>query len=178
MVHLQQCTTVKVINFHSVCDMKVSQWKWSLWFVLFCFCLSDHCESAIFNKEKGLLKSWGFFFLAVQNLCCCAGFSLVVVSRDYSSCNGKTYCHGFSCCGAPALGRTGFNGCCVWAQKLHGSRAPEHRLSSCGSWAQPLQGMWDPPGPGIESVSLRREVDSPPWVTREVYITFWFLITF
>ena len=41
-----------------------------------------------------------------------------MVSGDYSSCNGKTsYCHGFSCCGAPALGCTGFNGCCVWAQK-------------------------------------------------------------
>ena len=27
------------------------------------------------------------------------------------------------------------------------------RLSNCGSRAQPLRGMWDPPGPGLEPVS-------------------------
>ena len=27
------------------------------------------------------------------------------------------------------------------------------RLSSCGSRAQPLRGMWDPPRPGLEPVS-------------------------
>ena len=27
------------------------------------------------------------------------------------------------------------------------------RLSSCGSRAQPLRGMWDPPRPGLETVS-------------------------
>ena len=27
------------------------------------------------------------------------------------------------------------------------------RLSSCGSWAQPLRSMWDPPKPGLEPVS-------------------------
>ena len=37
----------------------------------------------------------------------------------------------------------------------HSSRAPERRLSSCGSWAQLLRGMWDPPGPGLEPVSPR-----------------------
>ena len=38
------------------------------------------------------------------------------------------------------------------------SPAAEHRLqtrrlSSCGSRAQPLHGMWDPPRPGLEPVS-------------------------
>ena len=38
------------------------------------------------------------------------------------------------------------------------SPAAEHRLqtrrlSSCGSRAQPLRGMWDPPRPGLEPVS-------------------------
>ena len=38
------------------------------------------------------------------------------------------------------------------------SLAAEHRLqtrrlSNCGSWAQPLRGMWDPPRPGLEPVS-------------------------
>ena len=34
-----------------------------------------------------------------------------------------------------------------------GSRAPEHRLSSCGLRAQLLHGMWDLPAPGTEPVS-------------------------
>ena len=32
-------------------------------------------------------------------------------------------------------------------------RLQTRRLSSCGSWAQLLCGMWDPPRPGLESVS-------------------------
>ena len=35
----------------------------------------------------------------------------------------------------------------------YGSWSPEHRLSSCGSRAQLLRGMWDLPGPGLEPVS-------------------------
>ena len=35
-----------------------------------------------------------------------------------------------------------------------GSRALEHRLSSCGTWAELLQGLWDLPGPGIELMFL------------------------
>ena len=31
--------------------------------------------------------------------------------------------------------------------------ALEHRLSSCGTWAQLLCGMWDLPGPGLEPMS-------------------------
>ena len=32
-------------------------------------------------------------------------------------------------------------------------RLQTRRLSSCGSWAQPLRGMWDPPRPGLEPAS-------------------------
>ena len=32
-------------------------------------------------------------------------------------------------------------------------RLQSHRLSNCGSRAQPLRGMWDPPRPGPEPVS-------------------------
>ena len=32
-------------------------------------------------------------------------------------------------------------------------RLQTRRLSSCGSWAQLLHGMWDPPRPGLEPVS-------------------------
>ena len=43
----------------------------------------------------------------------------------------------------------------VVARRLssYGSRALEHRLSSCGTWAQLLRGMWDLPGPGLEPMS-------------------------
>ena len=34
-----------------------------------------------------------------------------------------------------------------------GSQGLEHRLNSCGIWAQLLYGMWDFPRPGIEPVS-------------------------
>ena len=32
-------------------------------------------------------------------------------------------------------------------------RLQTRRLSNCGSRAQPLRGMWDPPRPGLEPVS-------------------------
>ena len=32
-------------------------------------------------------------------------------------------------------------------------RLQTRRLSNCGSRAQSLRGMWDPPGPGLEPVS-------------------------
>ena len=63
-----------------------------------------------------------------------------------------SHCGGFSCRGAWALGTWasvvvahGFSSC--------GSRALECRLSSCGTWALLLCGMWDPPRPGLEPMS-------------------------
>ena len=61
--------------------------------------------------------------------------SLVAASRDYSLLRSRaSHCGGFSCCGAQALD--------VWASVVVarglsscGSRALEHRLSSCGAWA-------------------------------------------
>ena len=60
----------------------------------------------------------------------CAGFSLRCLLLLWST---GSRCTGFSSCG---------------------SRALEHRLSSCGTWAQLLHSMWDLPGPGLEPVSL------------------------
>ena len=39
------------------------------------------------------------------------------------------------------------------ASTAAGHRLQTRRLSSCGSRAQPLRGMWDPPRPGLEPVS-------------------------
>ena len=40
----------------------------------------------------------------------------------------------------------------VAAPPAAGHRLQTRRLSSCGSRAQPLRGMWDPPRPGLEPV--------------------------
>ena len=46
-------------------------------------------------------------------------------------------------------------------------RLQTRRLSSCGSRAQSLRGMWDPPRPGLEPVSPalagRLSTTAPPW---------------
>ena len=39
------------------------------------------------------------------------------------------------------------------AASLVGARAPEYRLSICGTWASLPSGMWNLPGPGTEPVS-------------------------
>ena len=59
---------------------------------------------------------------------------------------------GFYCCGARALG---MRASVVVAQGLSscGSRALECRLSSCGTQASLLHGMWDIPGIGLEPIS-------------------------
>ena len=59
----------------------------------------------------------------------CTGFSLQWLLSLWSM--GSRYA-GFSSCGSQAL---------------------ECRLSSCGTWAYLLHGMWDLPGPGLEAVS-------------------------
>ena len=45
-------------------------------------------------------------------------------------------------------------------------RLQTRRLSNCGSWAQLLRGMWDPPRPGLEPVSSalagRFSITAPP----------------
>ena len=74
------------------------------------------------------------------------GLSLVVASGGYS----LLWCAGFSLRWLLLLQSTGsrhagFSSC--------GSRALEHRLSSCGAQAQLPRGMWDLPGPGLEPVS-------------------------
>ena len=41
----------------------------------------------------------------------------------------------------------------IAAPPVAGHRLQTRRLNSCGSRAQPLPGMWDPPRPGLEPVS-------------------------
>ena len=66
-------------------------------------------------------------FVSVQ------GLSLVAVSGGHSS----SRCTGLS----------------VSRPLVAEHKLQTRRLSSCGSWAQLLRGMWDPPRPGLEPVS-------------------------
>ena len=80
------------------------------------------------------------------------GLSLVAASRGYSSLR----CAGFSLQWLLLLQSTGSRhvGSVVVArglQREHGLQV--HRLSSCGTWTQLLQGMWDLPRTGLEPVS-------------------------
>ena len=54
------------------------------------------------------------------------------------------------------------------------SQAPEHQLSSHGSWAYLPCGMWNLPGPGIEPMSLalagRFLTSGPPGKSKTVNI--------
>ena len=83
--------------------------------------------------------------MAVLDLCCCEGSSLVAESRGYSL-TVVCFSHGgVSCCGAWTLGGSGFSSCGTWALQfqLPGSRAQ----------AELLQGLWDLRGPGMEPTS-------------------------
>ena len=73
---------------------------------------------------------WGLLFVAV------CGLLIAVASRCRAWALGTQ---------ASVVVARGLSSC--------GLRALEHRLSSCGAQAQFLHGMWDIPGPGIESMS-------------------------
>ena len=73
-------------------------------------------------------------------------FSLVAMGWGPLS---SGHCHDSSCCG-------------VWAVGVQASVAVACGLSSCGTQASLLPGMWDFPGPGIKPCFLHWQVDSLP----------------
>ena len=105
--------------------------------------------------------------MASLGLCRCAQtFSSCGGQGQLSSCDASwaSHCGGCSWCRAQALGRTGFS-CSTAAHSLWltgpracrlsscGLWALEHGLSSCGTRAQLICGMWILAGPEIEPVS-------------------------
>ena len=120
--------------------------------------VTQAAQSLLPCPPRSCLLFLNYLFLAVPSLHC-TGFSLVAVSGDDSNCGawaspGSRFSH----CGAWALGHKGCSG--------YGWKALAHRLSSCGTWAQWLQGMWDLPGPGMETrvccIGRRIVYRSPP----------------
>ena len=114
--------------------------------------LSEMYFAKIFSQFVAYLFFLNFIYLFIYLLaalglrCCVRAFSLVAVSRGYSS----LWCMGFSLWWLLLLWstgsrRAGFSSC--------GLQALERRLSSCGAQAQLLCSMWDLPGPGIKPMS-------------------------
>ena len=109
--------------------------------------------SMVFLKNVKYFSLYFFFFLALfiyfwrsWVFVALRGLSVVAASGGYSSLRYT----GFSLrwlllFRSMGSRRASFSSC--------GSRALERRLSSCGTRAQLLCGMWDLPGPGIEPVS-------------------------
>ena len=103
---------------------------------------------------------WGLCWVFTAAL----GLSLVVASRGYSSLQRE---------GIPLW-------CCLWLLST-GSRCTAsvlvaHEVSSCDAQAQLPHGMWNPPGPGMEPMSLALAggflATGPPRKCREM--VFWF----
>ena len=87
-----------------------------------------------------------FIFGCVGSSLLHTGFLQLKASGDYSSLR----CAGFSLWWFLLLQSTGSR--CVGFSSC-GSRALEHRLSSCGARAQLLRRIWDLPGPGLKPAS-------------------------
>ena len=89
----------------------------------------------------------------------CAGSSLLCGLFSSCSCGGPLCCSArASHCGGSSSYEARPQG--SWASVVAArglSRFDtcylEHRLNSCGAWAQSLCGFWDLPGPGIKPVS-------------------------
>ena len=94
-----------------------------------------------------------FFYLLIYFWLC---WVLAFCARAFSSC-GKRGPHFIAVRGLPTAA----------APPVAEHRLQTRRLSSCGSRAQLLRGMWDPPGPGPEPVSPalagRLSTTVPPW---------------
>ena len=88
----------------------------------------------LFFKGIPLFLFFIYLFLAVLGLRFCA--------RAFSSC-GKRGPH-FIAVRRPLI---------IAASLVAEHRLQTRRLSSCGSWAQLLRGIWDLPRPGLEPVS-------------------------
>ena len=95
-----------------------------------------------------------YYFLAVLGLLCYVGFfSSCGKWRPLFSCDAwVSHCDGFShfrtwslSAWASVVAAHGLSNCGSWALEL--------RLNSCGTGAELLCVMWDPPGSGVESVS-------------------------
>ena len=99
----------------------------------------------IYFFNNFVLIIWAYWVFAAARV-----FSSCGEQELLSSCNAQaSHCSGFSWCRAQGLGRAGFSSCSTQLSS-RGSQALDHRVNSCGPWAELLCSTWDLPGSGIE----------------------------
>ena len=127
-------------NLTTLCPSSATNGCGLFWLLLLLFCLF-------------------VFYLSALGLGCCA--------QAFSNCRERgatlrcsvwaSHCGGFYCCGARAPGMRASvvvpRGLQSTGSAVVAHRLQTRRLSNCGSRAQLLRGMWDPPGPGLKPMS-------------------------
>ena len=103
------------------------------------------CGLSLVAASGGLLFDVVSRLLIVVASLCCRARALGAQASVFVACSSVVEAHGLSGCGSQAL---------------------EHRLSSWGTRAQLLSGMWDLPRPGLEPMSPalagRFPITAPP----------------
>ena len=129
--------SIRVFSNESALRIKwLKCWSFSFTFwnqnLSFWMCCSDSC-----TKDETSSTVYLFWFWVVLTLCCCVqAFSSCSKPGLFSSCGAWTYCGGFSCCRAQALGLMASVVAAQWSQFT----------------AQSPHCLWDLPWPGIEPV--------------------------
>ena len=111
--------------------------------------------NVVLNRE--LFSSFPFFLFVFWVLFCFVLFFKIINLFIYLflAVLGLRFCtRAFSSCGERGPLFIAVRGPLTIAASLVAEhKLQTHRLSSCGSRAQLLHGMWDPPRPGLEPVS-------------------------
>ena len=99
----------------------------------------------ISERQSGFFRYYYFFLINLFIYLFLAVLGLRFCARAFSSCGERGPLF-IAVCGPLT----------IVASLIAEHRLLTHRLSSCGLWAQLLHGMWDLPGPGLESWSRAR----------------------
>ena len=127
--------------------------KENLFQTCICFALLPSWIGSIFFFNFYIYFIYLFIFGCVGLHCCVRAFLQLRREGATLRCGARaSHCSGFSCYRARTLDARA-SVVVVCGLSSRGSRAPERRLSSCGSRAQLLHGMWDLPGSGLKPVS-------------------------
>ena len=130
-------SVVPIIAIHLSCLLQVGCGLYPYSFLLCSYSVSQimhkyRCLDFVFLKMLFSFNNFYLFFWLCWVFIAACRLYLVVVSRDYSSCDAQaSHCGGFSCV--------------AWSL--------EPRQSSCGAQAQLPCSMWNLPGPGVNPMS-------------------------
>ena len=160
------CSSVKSMCMYYQCHFSHHANSWQ--FVVTCIFVVNFEHFADFFLQHYVSSSlYLFIFGCIGSSLLRVGFLQLQRAGATLHCGAQaSHCSGFSLQRTGSR-HTGFSSCNMQCQQLWhtgsvvvaqglsscGSQTLEHRFSSCGAQAQLLHGMWDLPGPGIESMS-------------------------